>query len=73
MPKTDPKADEEPLPTAVLTDLVWDKELVPDSRKSLCIHEIPRPATPTQPHSPATLALQPNQGVQATLPQQPAK
>ena len=51
--------DEEDLPVAELNDPMWDKELVPDSREYLCIHEIPRLATPTpslhqwpHPHSP---------------------
>ena len=49
---------------------MWDKEPVPDSRESFCIHEIPRPATPTPPlyHQPYP---QLNQGVPDTMPQQP--
>ena len=52
MPETDSEDGEEPLPTADLDNLVWDKEPVPDSREYLCIHKIPRLATPTQPHNP---------------------
>ena len=51
--------DEEYLLTVDLYDPVWSEELVPDSHKYLCIHEIPRLATPTQ---------WPNQGVPATPP-----
>ena len=52
MPKTNSEDDKEPLPNVDLDDLVWDKEPAPDSREYLCIHKIPRLATPTPPHSP---------------------
>ena len=50
-PETDFEDQKEPLPTADLGDPVWDEEPVPDSREYLWIHEIPRPATSTPPHS----------------------
>ena len=53
--------DEEYLPAADPHVLVWPEEPVPDNWEYLCIHEIPRPATPP---------LHPNQGVPATPPQQ---
>ena len=51
----------------------WMKEPVMDSRKYLCIHEIPRLAIPP-PHQqpiPATPSIQPDQGLPDTPPQQP--
>ena len=69
MPETDPEDDEEPLPAADLNDLVWYEQPVPDSRKFLCIHGIPRPATPTSQPIPATPPLHPNQGAPVTPPQ----
>ena len=51
MPEVD-SGDEEYLPTVDLDDPVWSEEPVPDSQEYLCIHQIPRPATPP---------LQPNQ------------
>ena len=51
MPETDSDDDKEPLPTADLENPAWDEELVPDNREYLCIHEIPRMATPTLPKS----------------------
>ena len=71
MPETYSEDDEEPLSTADLDDWVWDEDLVPDSREYLCIHEIPRLATPNPQPIPVTPPPQPNQGVPATLPQQP--
>ena len=44
-----------------LDDPLWSKGSVPDSQEYLCIHKIPRPATPLP---------QPNQGVPATPPPQ---
>ena len=70
-PEIDSEDNEEPLPTADLDDPVWDEESVQDSRKSICIHEIPRPATPTAQPVPAIPPLQPDQGIPAMLPQQP--
>ena len=42
--------DEEYLPTDDLDDTVWSNEHVPNIWEYLCIHQIPRPATP-QPQS----------------------
>ena len=65
--------DEEYLQTADLDDPGWPEELVPDSHEYLCIHEIPRLATPpSQPSQglQATPSPQPHQGVSETqLPQ----
>ena len=73
MPETVSEDDEELLPTADLDDLVQDEELVLDSRKYICIHDIPRLATPSQcpKPMPATSPSQPDQGVPATPPEQP--
>ena len=73
MPETDTWDNKEPLPTTDLDDPVWDKEQVPDSSEYLYIHEIPRLATPTPTPTACTSdpTLQPDQGVQAMLPQQP--
>ena len=58
----DSEDKEEDLPMAELDDTMWDEEPVPDRREYLCIHEIPRPATPPP---------QPNQGLPYTPSQQP--
>ena len=42
----DSENEQEDLPTVGLDEPMWDEELVPDSRGYLCIHEIPRLATP---------------------------
>ena len=64
--------DEEDLPVAELDDPVWHKELVLNSRDYLCIHEIPRPATPPPQPQPgtATPTPQPDQGLPDTPPHQ---
>ena len=51
---------------------MWDKEVVPDSKEYLCIHEIPRPTTPTPLPQPIAVipAPQPYQGVPSMPPQQ---
>ena len=69
-PETDCE-DEEPFPTADVDDPVWDEEPVSDSRVYLCIHEIPRLATPTPPLQPVPEILppQPTQGVPTMPPQ----
>ena len=38
--------DEKFLPTADLEGLVWSEEPVPVNWEYLCIHQLPRPATP---------------------------
>ena len=46
---TQPEVDsnkEEYFPTADLNDWVWHEEPVLNTLKHLCIHQIPRPATP---------------------------
>ena len=57
--------DEEYLLTADLDDLVWSVEPLPDNQECLCMHKIPRPATPTpqlnQVEMPAIPPLQPDQ------------
>ena len=68
MPETDSEDNKEPLPAADLDDMVWDEELVPDSREYLCIYEIPRLTTPTPQPVPLTPPQQPNQGVPAMPP-----
>ena len=68
MPEVD-SDEEEWLLTVDLDDPVWSKEPVPDSQEDLCIHDIPRPATPSpQPNQrvPSTPPLQHNQGLPAT-------
>ena len=52
---------------------MWGEDLVQESRKSLCIHEIHRLATPTPPLQPipATPPPQANQEIPATPSQQP--
>ena len=58
---------------AQMDNTVWDKKTVPGSRVYLCIHEIPRPATPP-PHTqpiPVTSPPHPNQGLPDTPSQYP--
>ena len=62
MPEVDSN-DEEYLPTADMDDPVWSEESVPDSQEPMCIHLIPRPATPTP---------QPNQVEMPQVPEWPA-
>ena len=74
MPDEDSK-DEEYLPAVDLDDLVWSKDTVPDSHEYLCIHEIPRLATPPDsqikeyqqhnPHSPIKECQQPHPTAQS--------
>ena len=61
VPGVDSK-DDECLLTADLGDQVWSEEPVPDGWEYLCIHKIPRPATPP---------LQPNQVEVPEIPLQP--
>ena len=72
-PETDTEDGEETLLTADLDGPVWDKDPVPDSRKYICIHEIPRLASPTQTQQPIPLTppLQPDHGFPAMPLQQP--
>ena len=71
MPEVD-SDDKQYLLTADLDDPVWSEEPVPDTWEYLCIHKIPRPATPPQPNQvdmPATSPPQPNQvDISATPP-----
>ena len=64
--------DKEDLLTVDLDDPVWSKEPVLDSQMYLCIHEIPRPATPPNQPSPqpipATPHLQHDQELPVTPP-----
>ena len=50
MPEVDSN-DEEYFQTADLDDLMWSEEPMPDSQEYLCVHEIPRPATPPPQHN----------------------
>ena len=66
--------DDEHFPTAGLDDPVWSEQSLLDSHEYLCIHKIPRPATP--PHSSIKEFQKPhihspNQGVPANLSPQP--
>ena len=62
-----------PLLTGDLDDQVWNREPVLDSSECFCTHEIPSLTTPTPPPQPipVTPPPQPDQGVPATLSQQP--
>ena len=68
MPAPDSKDEEEDLPTTGLEEPMSDGELVLDSR-NICIHEIPRPATPPLQPAPETPPPQPHHGVPASPPQ----
>ena len=65
-PLSTPEVDsnnEEYLPTADLDNLVWSEEPVPNNWEYMCIHLLPRPATPSP---------QPNQVEMLSEPEQPA-
>ena len=72
---TEEESKEEDLLTAGLDDQVWSTSPLLNSQEYLCIHEVPRPATPPNQQSPhpipATPPPQPNQGVPVTPPLQP--
>ena len=74
-PPTEEDSKDKDLLTAELDDQVWPEDPVPDSQEYLCIHEIPRLATPpsqTPPQPiPATPSLQLNQELPVTPLLQP--
>ena len=45
--KMDSKKEEDDFPTADFDDPVWSEEPIPNSQQHMCIHQIPKPATPS--------------------------
>ena len=60
MPEVDSE-DEEYLPTADPDNPVWSEKPVPVSKEYLCIHQIPRPATPPLQPNPVEMPATPAQ------------
>ena len=71
LPTEEDFEDEEDLPTTDLDDPVWSQEPVSDNQEYLCIHEIPRPATP--PNQPPHPTSHPNSLYQWPHPSSPIK